>query len=389
MAWNNLALTDSKIPASPVIWLWGGLLGIITMICLAGHFFSPKGWTEQSGPIFWLYAFGLLVLIWAGAFGLKLLLYDKQIGQYNLTKVINNHALASRQSWANRYLMVIDSTVYLPEELTTSCIVNSENSLELRYGQVIKFTQFSDLTMRKIISLLFFSVSYALKNLPHSLNFNITVVSSEKKYDAELLDAIHSNWIDIRGDELDILSINIFRTLSQTILNDWIKSTDEIVNILLVLQFPATKNYSELAAIFILVSDDWSDHHQLSGKARVYRTMDANSDDFPEKYAVMLALQTESRMANQTWLTGSKSNEVKISMLNEHKKYKADFMPEVIKDFERFVGKTGPLGGWIALGIAADIAYYRNENQIVVGRWEEQWVANTIHSSGTECKDAG
>lgn len=381
MGWEIFTLPATASPALTALKVWGGVLISIPVICLMGHFFWPVGWTETGSVTFWQYTFGILLLIWTGLFGFKLLLYGNRVSQYNQTIQIRKDALAARQSWASRYLMVINSTVYLPEGLTASSLINPAHSLEVRYNQVNKLTQFPDLTIRKIILSLLSSISSTLSNLPNSFKPYITVISLEEKYDVQICDAIRSALVDSNGEIRPEQSIKIVRALPQTILNDWIKSSEENVNILLALQFPIMCNCSEMAAIFVFVSDDWADDHKLSGKAKVYRTMDAISDDFQSKYSIMLNMQTVSRQANKIWLADMKSNEFNMTILQEHRKYIMEFLSENIIDFEKFVGKTGPLGGWMALGVAADIAQHMNENQIVLGRWEENWVVNAIQSS--------
>ncbi|MCC8419728.1 Sec62 family protein translocation protein [Photorhabdus thracensis] len=163
MGWNKPVITMQQEPVPPVLWRWLVSLIAIVGICIAGYLL----WSEFIRQFLWWMIFGVVGLIWLTAFGLRLYLFGYRLEMYRLWHKEGQHVEKEWQSWAGRYMSVLYSCVFLPENITAATIVQEESKIEVQYGKrkVIDYFSWSEDKWRDSMQILLHSVEKTISDI--------------------------------------------------------------------------------------------------------------------------------------------------------------------------------------------------------------------------------
>ncbi|MBS9430881.1 hypothetical protein [Photorhabdus akhurstii] len=379
MGWNKPVIAIQQEPVSPILWPWlvsGMLIICIDMTCYVL-------WSGYLRPQQWGIIFGAVGLIWLAAFGLRLYLFGYRLEIYHLWSQERQYIDKEWQDWAGRHMSVLHSSLFLPEKLTAKTIVQEESKIAVQYGEkkVIDYFSWSEDKWHDSVQILLRSTETAMSNIPLDRQVCATVITycAEQKYE-KLKMILQEQWQSIFPSRQPLSQLNLVPYLSAVHIEQWLKDPASEVQLLILMQIENTEQFSEGLGILLMATDDLTKKFELAEKARIYRPMEIDLEDFGQQFKTFINTQLSAKEA-----TGMLGND------NDIYSYTSQIMPviqeqnaalklERIKDIEKFIGESGAGAYWLATGLAIDLSQYHSGNYLVLAKNGRNWTVNTVQA---------
>ncbi|MBS9439905.1 hypothetical protein EAE91_22980 [Photorhabdus noenieputensis] len=379
MGWNKPVIAIQQEPVSPVLWHWlvsGMLIIYIGMTCYVL-------WSGQIRSQQWWIIFGAVGLIWLAAFGLRLYLFGHRLGIYHFWNQERQYIDREWQNWANRHMSVLHNGVFLPDKITAGTIVQEEPKIAVQYGEkkVIDYFSWSENKWRDSVQILLHSAERAISDIPPDRQICATVITHGSVQEYEKLKMIlQEKWQSIFPARKPLSQLNLVPYLSAMQIEHWLKDPASEVQLLILLQIENTGQFSEGLGVLLMATDDLTQKFALTEKARIYRPMEIDAENFEQQFKTFINTQSFAKEA--------------IGMLggdNDMYSYTSQIMPviqeqnaalklERIKNIEKFIGVFGPNAYWLATGLAIDLSQYHSGNYLVLAKNDRNWTVNTVQA---------
>ncbi|TDB44052.1 hypothetical protein [Photorhabdus khanii] len=379
MGWNKPVIAIQQKPVSPVLWRWLVSFIAIICVCIACYLLWSEFLRQQQG---WM-ILGAVGLIWLAAFGLRLSLFGYRLEMYRLWHQENQYIEKEWQSWAGRYMSVLYSSVFLPEKITAETIMQEESKIAVQYGigKIIDYFSWSENKWQDSVKILLHSVENAISELPPDRPIYTTVITNcpEQKYE-ELEMILQQNWQSIFPSRKPLSQLNLVPYLSAMHIEHWLKDPASEVQLLILLQIESAGQFSEGLGVFLMATDDLVKKFDLVEKARIYRPMEINSEEFEREFGMFINTQLSAKSA--TGMIGDDngiytySSKIMSVIQDNHAALKL----EQIKNIEKFIGVPGQGAYWLAAGLAIDLSQYNSGGYLVLSKNEDNWVINTVQA---------
>ncbi|TNH44870.1 hypothetical protein [Photorhabdus luminescens] len=379
MSWNKPVIAIQQEPVSPVLWHW--LVSGMLIICIGMTCYVL--WSGYIRLQQWWIIFGTVGIIWLAAFGLRLYLFGYQLGIYHFWHQERQYIDREWQDWASRYMSVLHNSVFLPEKITAGTIVQEETKIAAQYGEkkVIDYFSWSENKWRDSVQILLHSAEKAISDIPPDRPICATVITHfpEQEY-GKLKMILQENWQSIFPFRKPLSQLDLVPYLSAMNIEHWLKDPASEVQLLILLQIENTGQFSEGLGILLMATDDLAQKFELTEKARIYRPMEIDSENFEQQFKTFINTQLSAKEA--------------VGMLggdNDMYSYTSQIMPvikeqnaalklERIKNIEKFIGLVGPGAYWLATGLAIDLSQYHSGNYLVLAKNDRNWTVNTVQA---------
>ncbi|AKH63910.1 MULTISPECIES: hypothetical protein [Photorhabdus] len=379
MGWNKPVITMQQEPVPPVLWRWLVSLIAIVGICIAGYLL----WSEFIRQSLWWMIFGVVGLIWLTAFGLRLYLFGYWLEMYRLWHKEGQHVEKEWQSWAGRYMSVLYSCVFLPENITAATIVQEESKIEVQYGKrkVIDYFSWSEDKWRDSMQILLHSVEKTISDILPDKLICATVITNCVEQEYEKLESVlKESWQSVFPSGKPLSQLNISPHLSAMHIDNWLKETTSEVQLLILMQIESNEQFSEGLAVFLIATDDLTKKFNLAEKARIYRPMEIYSEDFEQEFQIFISTQLPAKMATDMIGDNGSMHSYFSQIMSVIQKQNAALKLEHIENIERFIGVPGPGAYWLTTGLAIDLSQYNSGSYLVLSKNECNWVINTVQT---------
>ncbi|HBI2854604.1 TPA: type VI secretion protein, partial [Escherichia coli] len=191
MGWSRTKSLSTELPHKPSMMLWFmtgafmAVVGALLFIIRASEYVKALNdfsiwWLALTPPGGWFFLFCLRHWQWSN-----------QMDEHLFFKKEGEYAQKQWESWAERYLVITASCVYLPDKITVATLCDE---LPLQYGLVKKIDYLSDSGHKVEASLrvLLREITDKFCQLPAVLPVNVTLITDQP--DSEIRSAFVSAW---------------------------------------------------------------------------------------------------------------------------------------------------------------------------------------------------
>ncbi|WP_036774497.1 hypothetical protein [Photorhabdus australis] len=377
MGWNKPVIAIQQEPVPPILWRWFISFIAIISIGVACYLLWPEFLRQQQG---WM-LLGAVGLIWLVVFGLRLYFFGYRLEMYRLWNQENQYIEREWQSWAGRYMSVLHSGVFLPEKITAATIMQEESKIEVQcgIGKAIDYFPWSENKWRDSVKILLHSIENAIDELPPDRPICITVITNYPEQEYEKLEMLlQENWQSAFPSGRSLSKLNILPYLPAMQIDNWLKDPTSEVQLLILMQIESTEQFSEGLGIFLLATDDLVKKFDLVEKARIYRPMEINPEQFEREFEIFISTQLSAKAA--TGMIGDDDSMYLYTsqIMSVIQNQQAVLKLEQIKNIGKIIDAPGPGAYWLATGLAIDLSQYNSARYLVLTNSEYHWVINTV-----------
>ena len=178
MGWSRTKSLSTELPHKPSMMLWFmtgafmAVVGALLFIIRASGYVKALNnfsiwWLALTPPGSWFFLFCLRHWQWSN-----------QMDEHLFLKKEGEYAQKQWESWAERYLVITASCVYLPDKITVATLCDE---LPLQYGLVKKIDYLSDSGHKVEASLrvLLREITDKFCQLPAALPVNVTLITDQ------------------------------------------------------------------------------------------------------------------------------------------------------------------------------------------------------------------
>ncbi|EFF6299493.1 type VI secretion protein, partial [Escherichia coli] len=226
---------------------------------------------------------------WFFLFCLRHWQWSNQMDEHLFLKKEGEYAQKQWESWAERYLVITASCVYLPDKITVATLCDE---LPLQYGLVKKIDYLSDSGHKVEASLrvLLREITDKFCQLPAVLPVNVTLITDQP--DSEIRSAFVSAWEVLFPQRVVPDNIEVTPDFSMGWVDERLKQPVLTVDLILVIQLNGGNAYSDGLAALLLTSDDVAQKYNLPHPARLLRPMSLDINKFNDEFTLFLETQT-------------------------------------------------------------------------------------------------
>ncbi|KMW72191.1 hypothetical protein TI10_16705 [Photorhabdus luminescens subsp. luminescens] len=379
MSWNKPVIAIQQEPVSPVLWHW--LVSGMLIICIGMTCYVL--WSGYIRLQQWWIIFGAVGLIWLAAFGLRLYLFGYRLEIYHFWHQERQHIDREWQVWASRYMSVLHNSVFFPEKVTAGTIVQEEPKIAVQYGEkkVIDYFSWSENKWRDSVKILLHSAEKAISDIPPDRPICATVITHESAQEYEKLKMIlQEKWQSIFPSRKPLSQLNLVPYLSAMHIEHWLKDPASEVQLLILLQIENTGRFSEGLGVLLMATDDLAQKFELTEKARIYRPMEIDSENFEQQFKTFINTQLSTKEAIGMLGSDNDMYSYTSQIMPVIKEQNAALKLERIKNIEKFIGLAGPGAYWLATGLAIDLSQYHSGNYLVLAKNDRNWTVNTVQA---------
>ncbi|WP_434525914.1 hypothetical protein [Photorhabdus asymbiotica] len=377
MGWNKPVIAIQQEPIPPILWRWFVSfmaiigIGIVCYLLWSEFFRQPQGWM----------LLGAVGLIWLVVFGLRMYFFGYRLEMYRLWNQENQYIEREWQSWAGRYMSVLHNGVFLPEKITAATIMQEASKIEVQcgIGKTIDYFPWSENKWRDSVKILFHSVENAISELPPDMSICITVITNYPEQEYEKLEMIlQENWQSVFPSGRPLSQLNVSPYLSAIHIDNWLKEPTSEVQLLILMQMESTEQFSEGLGVFLMATDDLVKKFDLVEKARIYRPMEINPEQFEREFGIFINTQLSAKAATGMMGDDDSMYLYTSQIMSVIQNQQAALKLEQIRNIKKIIGVLGPGAYWLTTGLAIDLSQYNSAHYLVLSNSERRWVINTV-----------
>ena len=290
MSWvRNKALTTELSPAPSLTrWLLAGALMAITGVLLFMLHVSGAVNALSALDIWWVSL--ALPGGWLLVFCLRCYLWDREVKEYQFLQKEAQYGQRQWDAWAERHLVILGSSVLLPDGVTANVIqTSSGGGSSQQYAlarRIVEIPQDNQAVMKRCLG----GVQTSLRQLPPDLPLRVTLLS-DARFDG-IAEHFAAAWHELLPDHPVPDDITVTDSFSFAKVEERIKQPVLTVDLILVMQLNGGKAYSDGLAALLLTSDDVAQKYQLCHSSRLLRPMPLDMAKFDDDLTLFLETQT-------------------------------------------------------------------------------------------------
>ena len=386
MGWKRKKSLTTELPPSLSITGWSlsgmltGIVSITLIIVQQAGMLKPL-----SGINIWISSF-VPFGAWILFFCIRLWLWGKNIDEHNFHLKEAERAQKEWKAWAERYLAVVESCVFLPDTFTVSCL---HNELPVSSGLTKKINYLAENNiMHNAIEVLLRGTEESLSGLSSDLSLRVTLVTDMPAEESKA--TFFSVWA-ILFPQLSAPSVNVHTTaFSMNWADERLKQPELSVDLILVMQLKGSDEdtCSDGLAGLLLTSDDVAQKYQLPHRARLMRPMQIDMNNFQDDITLYLETQTvgchTSRVLSDSccWAT------MTPLLMKIGREHGTSWKPAGNMVLEQWSGIPGPAAPWLLTAIAADLISLHDLSLLTLFSSGEERFISTV-TSGSEDEHIG
>ena len=281
------------------------------------------------------------------------------------------------ESWAERYLVITASCVYLPDKITVATLCDE---LPLQYGLVKKIDYLSDSGHKVEASLrvLLREITDKFCQLPAALPVNVTLITDQP--DSEIRSAFVSAWEALFPQRVVPDNIEVTPDFSMGWVDERLKQPVLTVDLILVIQLNGGNTYSDGLAALLLTSDDVAQKYNLSHSARLLRPMSLDINKFNDEFTLFLETQTAACRTARVLGDCCHWEKIAAPLMTIGNQYGAGWEPSGRMLLEKWCGIPGPAAPWLLTALAADLVCLGNDSLLTLFSSGEEHFISTVTS---------
>ncbi len=381
MGWDRQKpfITEKPSPPSLGRWLLAGVLSIIVGILLFSLHVADRLIGLQTVNI-WA-ASTIPIIGWGLAFCIRGYMYGRDLSHYTFLQDEAQQAQQEWQTWAERYMAVLASCVLLPDVITVSYLANKPTDVEFQRGLVrrIDYLPEDKGTEYQAIMALLASIQQALNSLPPDIELRATLLTDSDPAEYEQLRAVWAQcWDKTIPTRFAPITLTLSAEMPYSKIEDGIKNAITGAELILVLQLHGDENYSDGLAVFLLMTDDMAQKHQLPIQGRLLRPMQLNIAQAESELA--LFMETQSLACRAGGILGDSTELMSLTpkIIPVGHQLGANFSAESVLIQESLTGIPGPFSAWLVAAFGLDFAYYYDVPYVVFSFGPECGVVSTV-----------
>lgn len=385
MVWERQKAYIPEAPESlqAKSWFMAAILAVVFSVLLFVLHASDKLFLLQQISI-WIVAF-LPIVGWITAFCIRSYLFGRALDEYHFLQEEARIAQRQWQDWAERYMAVIAHTILLPDKITAPFLAKQPKDFPVQYTLtkcIDYLPEYADAEY-SAISMLLNSIASELNALPPELKLNVTLLTdANEKVQIRQQQAFISCWNSVLLERPAPDNINLKMSLSYNTIDERLKTADETVDLLVILQQQGKDTYSDGLGIYLLTTDDVAQKYQLPIKGRLLRPMTADTDSLQSDLTLFMETQVLSQRAKGVIGDSVAFVTLTSQLFPVTETFSSPLTTDSILVQERFTGIPGPFSAWLTAGLGLDLALYDSSPYLVFIRTEQHWFISTV-SSGT------
>ncbi len=385
MGWKRAKSLTTELPPVPSMmgWFLSGVLMVIVGVLL--FMIHAAGMVKElSGLNIWLVSLTPSG-IWLFLLCLRGWLWGKEVERHEFLKKESDHAQKQWETWAERYLAIVGSCIFLPDKITVACL---HHELPQQYGLIrkINYLPGRNHLADESLQVLLKGTTGALYQLPADLPVRVTLITDLP--DAGLSESFATVWASLFPQRAVPGDITITSNFSMGWVEERLKQPLLNVDLLLVMQLCGDGAYSDGLAALLMTSDDVAQKYRLPHPARLLRPMPLEMDKFDEDFT--LFLETQIAACRTASVLGDSRCWEKIAapLMTIGSEHGAGWDPAGRMLLERWCGIPGPAAPWLLTALAADLVSLANTSLLTLFSSREQRFISTV-TSGSEDEHIG
>ncbi|AVP28144.1 type VI secretion protein [Escherichia coli] len=377
MGWSRTKSLSTELPHKPSIMLWFmtgafmAVVGALLFIIRASEYVKALNdfsiwWLALTPPGCWFFLFCLRHWQWSN-----------QMDEHLFLKKEGEYAQKQWESWAERYLVITASCVYLPDKITVATLCDE---LPLQYGLVKKIDYLSDSGHKVEASLrvLLREITDKFCQLPAALPVNVTLITDQP--DSEIRSAFVSAWEALFPQRVVPDNIEVTPDFSMGWVDERLKQPVLTVDLILVIQLNGGNAYSDGLAALLLTSDDVAQKYNLSHSARLLRPMSLDINKFNDEFTLFLETQTAACRTARVLGDCYHWEKIAAPLMTIGNQYGAGWEPSGRMLLEKWCGIPGPAAPWLLTALAADLVCLGNDSLLTLFSSGEEHFISTVTS---------
>ncbi|MEQ5054700.1 type VI secretion protein [Klebsiella michiganensis] len=385
MGWNRTKSLTTELSPEPSL-MWWFLTGILTVLVGILVFMI-----HASGMVTVLSEINIWTIslapsgIWLFLLCLRGWLWGKEVDEHNFLKKEAEHARKQWEAWAERYLAIVGSCLFLPDRITAGCL---HDQLPQQYGLVRKINYLPEgqSPAEAVLRVLLNGVTDALCRLPSDLPLSVTLVTDMP--DAEMSKAFSSVRTSLFPQLAVPEDITITSALSMAWVEQRLKQPVLTVDVILVMQLCGGQTYSDGLAALLLTSDDVAQKYRLPHPARLLRPMPLEIDRFDDELTLFLETQTAACHIGRVLGDSCSWETIAAPLMTIGKEHGAGWEPAGRLLLEKWCGIPGPAAPWLLTALAADMASLGTPSLLTLFSSGEERFISTV-TAGSEDEHIG
>lgn len=357
MAWERQNPFVAPEPVSPSSgrWILSGILSVITGVLL--FVLHASGSLPVLNVVnIWLFSLSPIG-VWLIAFSLRGYLYGRELDNFQFLQHEAAYAQQQWAAWAERYLAVPASCLFLPDHLSASLLAKNASGLT-QYRQLVRridYLKEDDSQYATAIRDLLTGAQPALLSLPQDLPLQVTLLTDEPESTRqECYQQFADCWQARFPERPGPSSLTLTDQLSFHTLDERLRQPDVTVQLVLVMQLQGGERYSDGLAALLFTSDDVVQKYALPHCVRLLRPMPLDVDNLADEMTLFLTTQTQACQTTRIVADHQKWTASSAALLETGNAQGAGWLADNIQTIETYCGIQGPLSPWLVAALAAD-----------------------------------
>ncbi|HBA8825684.1 TPA: hypothetical protein J1188_002583 [Escherichia coli] len=374
MGWKRTYTEEIDRPQDIYFHKWLFSLFILCILLLVIYYFFHEFVVANNAS---LLAFFSPLLLWVLILSVQVIFYSRAIQDYSIW--LENRLSINREweAWGSRYVSVMNSSLHLPGKVDVLFL--SDDELETQYGLVNKS---DDITWKQHDWYACFQTltnHLELYKLPYQLTqeFIILTDCDESMYSQIEEDFFRTVEKTNRTEGHFLLHISPSMSFGE--LDLWLKDSEEKIYIVMVLQMEEQTSCSDAMACLMFATDDVTAKYKLTEKARIYRPMVVNSNNFNSDLNIFIDTQKISK--NAAGLVGDSQRLFSVSsnVLQCFNDNNAQLKIDNIHLLESLCGLPGGNAVWLTAALTISVVVHKNSDYLMMSENNDDWIITTIH----------
>ncbi|WP_259331947.1 hypothetical protein [Pseudomonas sp. GW101-3H06] len=377
MGWDRQAAPVMNAPAPIVLgrWVLAAVIALLVSVLLFLLHAAERVPPLQALNI-WVLA-GAPLLVWLLTFSARAYGYGSALDHHQFLEDEAQYAQGAWQEWAQRYLAVHASCVLLPEQVSTSALMQGAANLPLRTGQARRIVALPSGKDRAAagLRLLVTALATTLQALPVKQELRVTLLSDAMpaEYDA-LRDTLKQIWASENCPQLTAVTLS--HELSFQWVDEVLKAGSAAFEVLLVLQVNAKASYSDGLAALLLCPDNVSSTCGLPVLGALLRPMPLDITDLHNELPQFFQTQTNARLASGLLADSDDWQPVIGEIFANGNAQDSSLKVDQQWVQEALCGVAGPLNHWLTMALGTEMVRHRHQPLLLLTKEKSQhWIS--------------
>jgi hypothetical protein len=314
------------------------------------------------------------------AFAARAYRYGGALGEFEYQQAMSQDARHAWQAWGQRGIVVLATSVLLPDRLSAQALAQKGQAFASHSGQARRLaglpTQ-TDERLQTALEKMLAGLAPELVALPAQTPLGVTLMTDLLPDQYPELDAIWlRTWAELKTGR-EPVSVTLTDELPLQWIEDRLKSASTTIELVIVLQVCGKSSYSDGLAGVLLCSDVLAAKRQLSFSASWLRPMPLEVGQLEEEFALFLrtqrhACQATALLADKAeWrplvgrlLAGGK-DDIAVGATEQ-------WVTEIAS------GIPGPFSHWLTAALGVEMARHRQQPLLLLTQERAQHWISTI-----------